>query len=383
MLPELLRELFGVSLFDYISVRMAFAAMTAFLLALISGAPVIRWLRANRVQETTGQADSAELAKHAEESGKSKTTTMGGSFLICSLVVSVLLWARLDNLHVVFGVVLTAGLAAVGFVDDFKKLTIPGCNGLSRRAKYLGLSAVVLGVLSVLVWWAEVHGRSGLLVLHPPIFKNASFDFLAYGGLGIAAFLIFEWFVIVGTSNAVNITDGMDGLAAGCTIISVLALSIFCYVTGRADWAGYLNIPHVREASEMAVVGGAMIGACMGFLWYNAYPAKVFMGDSGSLPLGGLMAWMAVVSKQELVLPLIAIVFVLDLLSSLLQTQVYVLTGRGKRIFTLAPIHHGLERHGGIFNKGGERWHEVTVVVRFWILAAIGAMASLALLKIR
>ena len=163
MLSELLRDLFGISLFDYISVRMAMAAITAFLLALTTGGPVIRWLRANHVRETTGQSDSAELAKHAEESGKSKTTTMGGSFLICSLLVSVLLWARLDNLHVVFAIVLTAGLAAVGFVDDFKKLTIPNCNGLSRRAKYVGLSAVVLGVLGVLVWWAEVHGRSGLL----------------------------------------------------------------------------------------------------------------------------------------------------------------------------------------------------------------------------
>jgi phospho-N-acetylmuramoyl-pentapeptide-transferase len=181
----------------------------------------------------------------------------------------------------------------------------------------------------------------------------------------------------------VNITDGLDGLAAGCTIISVLALSIFCYVTGRVDWSSYLNIPHVREASEMAVVGGAMIGACMGFLWYNAFPAKVFMGDSGSLPLGGLMAWMAVVSKQELVLPIVGIVFVLELLSSLVQTQVYVFTGRGKRVFTMAPVHHGLERFGGVFNKSESGWHEVTVVVRFWIIAAVGAMASLALLKIR
>lgn len=383
MLPELLSELFGVSLFGYISVRMALAATTAFLLALFSGAPVIRWLRSHRVRENKGVGDSPELAAYAEKSGKTQTTTMGGSFLICSLLISVLLWARLDNLHVVFAIVLTAGLAAVGFVDDFKKLTIPNCNGLSRSAKYVGLSIVVFGVLGVLVWWAQVHGRTGLLVLHPPIFKNAQFDFLSWGAWGIVAFMAFEWLVIAGTANAVNITDGLDGLAAGCTIISVLALSIFCYVTGRSDWSAYLHVPHVREASEMAVVGGAMIGACMGFLWYNAYPAKVFMGDSGSLPLGGLMAWMAVVSKQELVLPIVAIVFVLDLVSSLLQTQIYRLTGRGKRLFTLAPVHHGLERFGGIFTKREEGWHEVTVVIRFWILAAVGAMASLALLKVR
>ena len=219
-------------------------------------------------------------------------------------------------------------------------------------------------------------------MLYPPFFKNVSLNFLAMGSLGIALFLIFEWFVIVGTSNAVNITDGMDGLATGCAIISIGALSIFCYVTGRADWTQYLHLPYVADAGEMAVVGGAVIGACLGFLWYNAYPAKVFMGDSGSLPLGGLMAWMAVVAKQELVLPIIACVFVIDLLTSLIQTWYFRLTG-GKRLFTIAPVHHGLERFGGVFTKREEGWHEVTVVVRFWILAAIGALVSLALLKVR
>ena len=382
MLAELLTNLLGISLFGYISTRVALAALTAFVLALATGGPVIRWLRANRVREEAGKSDSAELAAYAAESGKNETTTMGGSFLVGSLLVSVLLWAQLTNLMVVLAILLTAGLAAVGFVDDYKKLTIPGCGGMSRTAKYVGLSVVVLGVLGICVWWALVHGRHTLLTLYPPFFKDAEWNFLALGTLGIALFVLFEWFVVVGTSNAVNIVDGMDGLAAGCTIITVLALSIFCYVTGRADWTGYLNLPHVADASEMAVVGGAMIGACMGFLWYNAYPAKVFMGDSGSLPLGGLMAWMAVVSKQELVLPLAALVFVLDLLSSLVQRYYYRFTGRTKRLFTLAPVHHGLERHGGVFKKG-EPWHEVTVVVRFWILAAVGAMASLALLKVR
>jgi len=186
----------------------------------------------------------------------------------------------------------------------------------------------------------------------------------------------------VGAANAVNITDGMDGLAAGSLIISGGALTFFCYVTGRADWTEYLSLPHVRHASEMAVLGGALAGACAGFLWYNAYPAQVFMGDSGSLPLGGALAWMALVSKQELVLPLIACVFVADLGTSWLQTFWYRRTG-GKRLFTLAPIHHGLERYGGVFKRRERGWHEVQVVVRFWILAAMGAMASLALLKVR
>jgi len=382
VLPELLGELFGVSLFGYISMRMALAALTAFLLAIFSGAPVIRWLLRHRVRESATKSDSPELAAEAEKNGKSQTTTMGGSFLVASLLVSVVLWAKLENVNVLLAIVLTAGLAAVGFIDDYKKLTIPGCRGMSRRAKYAGLTLVTGGVLGVLVYYAMVHGRLNLLVLYPPFFKDLRWDFLAMGGTGIALFLLFEWLVIVGTANAVNITDGMDGLAAGCAILSAGALSVFCYVTGRVDWTVYLNLPYVSDASEMAVVGAAMIGACMGFLWYNAYPAKVFMGDSGSLPLGGLMAWMAVVSKQELVLPLVAIVFVLDLLTSLGQTWYYRLTG-GKRLFTIAPVHHGLEHYGGVFTKRAAGWHEVTVVVRFWVLAAIGAMASLAILKVR
>jgi phospho-N-acetylmuramoyl-pentapeptide-transferase len=165
-------------------------------------------------------------------------------------------------------------------------------------------------------------------------------------------------------------------------IISGLALAIFCYVSGRPDWTGYLGVPHVVAASEMAVVGGALVGACLGFLWYNAFPAQVFMGDSGSLPLGGLLAWMALVSKQELVLPLIACVFVLDLGSSWAQTW-WFRRSHGKRLFTCAPVHHGLQLHGGIFKPGAKPWHEVQIVVRFWIVAACGAMASLALLKVR
>ena len=176
--------------------------------------------------------------------------------------------------------------------------------------------------------------------------------------------------------------SALDGLAAGCMIISGLALSIFCYISGRWDWTRYLLLPHVPAACEMAVVGGALCGACLGFLWYNAYPARVFMGDSGSLPIGGLLGWLALVSKQELVLPLIGLVFFAALGSSWLQTFWYRRSG-GSRVFTCAPIHHGLERHGGIFTAGAQPLHEVTVTVRFWIVAAVGAMASLALLKMR
>ena len=188
--------------------------------------------------------------------------------------------------------------------------------------------------------------------------------------------------MIVGTSNAANITDGMDGLSAGCMIISGLTLSVFCYVTGRFDWTEYLGLPYIPEAAEMTVVGGALCGACMGFLWYNAFPAKVFMGDSGSLPIGGLLAWMALIAKQELVLPLLGFVFFAELGSSALQRLYFQRTG-GKRLFTMAPIHHGLQLKGGVFRASAAPWHEVTVVVRAWIVAAACALLSLALLKVR
>ncbi len=382
MLHAIFYEHLNLRLFGYISFRVAMAAFSGFALALWWGRPTIAWLKKHRFREEVAKTDAPELARAAEASGKSKTPTMGGSFLVGALLFSVLLWARLDNLHVVLGILLTVGLAAVGFVDDWKKLTIPGCKGLSSRAKMLGLTVVTIGVLGALAWYAKSSGRYTLLALYPPFLKDAVLPLGHWGVLGVLLFLAFEWFVVVGTSNAANITDGMDGLAAGLMIISGLALLFFCYITGRSDWTGYLGIPLVSHASEMAVVGGALCGACMGFLWYNAYPAQVFMGDSGSLPLGGVLAWMALVSKQELVLPLIACVFVADLASSFIQTFYYRRSG-GVRLFTLAPIHHGLERYGGVFRRREEGWHEVQVVVRFWIIAACGAMASLALLKVR
>jgi len=380
--PALFDELLGLDLFGYITFRAAAAGLTAFALALWWGAPAIRWLQRHRVGEDVKKTDSADLARMAEAMGKQSTPTMGGSFLVGALLTSVLLWARLDSLHVVLAVLLTAGFAAVGFVDDFKKLTIRGCKGLSPSAKMVGLSVVCTAVLAALACYAWLTGRGTIFSLYPPFLKDAALPLASLGILGVLLFIAFEWVVVVGSANAANVTDGLDGLAAGCMLISGLALSVFCYVTGRPDWTGYLNLPHVRDASEMAVVGAALSGSCMGFLWYNAFPAKVFMGDSGSLPLGGLLAWMALVSKQELVLPLIAFVFVFELSSSALQRFWYRRTG-GKRLFTCAPAHHGLQLYGGLFRRRKEPWHEATIVTRFWILAGACALASLALLKIR
>ena len=381
MLTVLFDRFFDVSLFGYISFRAAMAAMTAFLCALLLGRPVIEWLKAHQVREDVSKTDSIDLARLAESMGKHKTPTMGGSFLVLSLLLSVALWCRLDNLHVVLGLVLTAGLAAVGFIDDYKKLTVPHSNGLSTGAKLLGQTAVTLFAVLALVWYAHASDRYSLLTIYPPFFKDVSISF-AGGLLSGIGFVIFAWFVIVGTSNAANITDGMDGLSAGCMIISGLTLSIFCYVTGRYDWTEYLSLPYIPEAAEMTVVGGALCGSCMGFLWYNAFPAKVFMGDSGSLPIGGLLAWMALIAKQELVLPILGFVFFVELGSSALQRVYFQRTG-GKRLFTMAPIHHGLQLKGGVFSASAAPWHEVTVVVRAWIVAGVCALLSLALLKVR
>jgi phospho-N-acetylmuramoyl-pentapeptide-transferase len=381
MFPGIFDDHLGIQLFGYISFRMAMAALTAFAFAIWWGQPAIEWLRAHKVREGV-KGDQAELDRLTEMSGKKSTPTMGGSFLVASLLASVILWGRLDNLHVVLAILLTVGLAAVGFVDDFKKLTVLGSKGLRPRAKMIGLTAAALFALLCFAYYARTTGRATLLDLFPPLLKDARIPLAALGLAGVAIFVVFQWFVVVGTSNACNITDGLDGLAAGCMIISGLALSIFCYVTGRPDWTSYLGLPHVSAASEMAVVGGALCGACMGFLWYNAFPARVFMGDSGSLPLGGLLAWMALVAKQELVLPLIGFVFFVELGSSFLQTQWFKRSG-GKRIFTCAPVHHGLQLKGGIFTPGERPWHEVQIVVRAWIIAAACAMASLSLLKVR
>ncbi len=381
MLPGIFDDMLGVQLFGYISFRMAMAALTGFAFAILFGRPVIAWLSARKVREGV-KGDLAELDALTQKTGKRDTPTMGGSFLVAAMLGSVLLWGRLDNIHVVLAILLTLGLAATGFIDDFQKLTGVAKKGLTPRAKMIGLTAATVFAVGAFAYYAWSTGRWTMLDLFPPVFKDWRVPLASLGLVGVLIFVAFQWFVVVGTSNACNITDGLDGLAAGLMIIAGLTLAVMCYVTGRPDWTLYLGLPHVSAASEMAVVGGALCGACMGFLWYNAHPARVFMGDSGSLPLGGMLAWMALVAKQELVLPLLGFVFFAELMSSFLQTQWYRRTG-GQRLFTCAPIHHGLQLKGGIFRPGPRPWHEMQIVVRAWIVAALCAMASLSLLKVR
>lgn len=367
--------------FDSISARAVLAALTSFVAVLVLGGPTIAWLRRQGVGENTSKTDARELAEMAEAAGKNQTPTMGGSFLIAALCGSVVLWCDLGNLQVVLALVLVVGLGAVGFIDDYLKLTVPGSSGLTARAKLIGQTVATLFVIGGFAWYAHASGRHSLLDVYPPFLKGVAIPF---GGtiVGTLAFIAFGWLVIAGTSNATNITDGMDGLLAGCVILSGSALAVFCYVTGRSDWTLFLDLPYIPEAAEMAVVGAALVGASLGFLYFNAYPADVFMGDSGSLPIGGLLAWMAVVAKQELVLPLLGFVFFAELGSSALQRLWYKHSG-GKRLFTMAPIHHGLQTKGGIFRPGKAKWHEVKIVTRAWIVAAVCAIASLALMRVR
>ena len=276
MIPSLLRELLDIQLFDYLSFRTAMAGLTAFLLALVFGGPTIAWLKRHRVGEDVTKTDSHLLADMAQRMGKKDTPTMGGSFLIASLLLSVLLWARLDNLQVILGLFLTAGLAAVGFVDDFRKLTVPNSKGLSAKAKMVGQTAVTLFAVAAMAWYAITSDRFSLLTVYPPFFKDFSIPFTG-GIITLGLFVTFAWLVIVGTSNAVNITDGLDGLAAGVTIITGLALTIFCYVTGRSDWTEYLNLPYVPAAAEMTVVGGRS--------------AEHASGSSGSTPSPRRSSW--------------------------------------------------------------------------------------------
>jgi len=381
MLAELLARITGSALFEYISFRAALAALTSFTAALVLGGPTIRWLRRHRVGEDVTKTAARELAELSKRMGKHETTTMGGSFLVASLLLGIVLWCPLDNIAVVIAMIIVAGMAAVGFVDDYLKLTVAESRGLSERAKLAGQTVVSVACVGALVWYARASGRYSLLELHVPFIKDWSLP-LGESLIGCLAFLTLGWLVIAGTANATNITDGMDGLLAGCTVVSGGALCVFCYVTGRSDWTEYLNLPYVPEAAEMAVVGAALVGANLGFLWFNAFPASVFMGDSGSLPIGGLLGWMALVAKQELVLPLLGAVFFIELGSSWLQRFWFRRSG-GKRLFTMAPVHHGLQLKGGIFRPGPKPWHEVTVVVRAWIVAVVCATVSLALMKVR
>ena len=344
------------NVFSYLTFRAIISTLTALVISLYFGPKLIRGLQRMQIGQTV-RDDGPE--SHLSKSG---TPTMGGILILASIVFSVLLWADLTNIYVwvVLFVVTTFGI--IGFVDDYRKVIRKDSNGLIARWKYFWQTVIGLSTALFLYYIAQGPEETSLII---PFMKDV------LPQLGIF-YVVMTYFVIVGTSNAVNLTDGLDGLAIVPTIMVAGAFALFAYVTGNANFSEYLNIPHIAMTSELVVVCTAIVGAGLGFLWFNTYPAQVFMGDVGSLALGASLGVIAVLVRQELVLFIMGGVFVMETVSVILQVGSYKL--RGQRIFRMAPIHHHYELKG---------WPEPRVIVRFWIISLVLVLIGLATLKLR
>lgn len=346
----------GFNVFNYLTLRSIFSTLTALLIAILVGPKMIRWLQRMQIGQTV-RNDGPE--SHLSKSG---TPTMGGVLILLAIIVSSLLWADLSNKYVWVTLFVIASYGVVGFVDDYRKVIRKDSKGLIARWKYFWQSIIALGVSFFLYSTTETANETALVV---PFFKEV----LPQLGL---MYIFISYFAMVGTSNAVNLTDGLDGLAIVPTILVAGALAIFAYVSGHVNFASYLNIPYLPLSGELVVICTAIVGAGLGFLWFNTYPAMVFMGDVGSLALGGALGVLAVLVRQELVLVIMGGVFVMETVSVILQVGSFKL--RGQRIFKMAPIHHHYELKG---------WPEPRVIVRFWIISLILVLIGLATLKLR
>ncbi len=346
----------GFNVFSYLTMRAILSTLTALLIAIIIGPKMIRALQRMQIGQTV-RDDGPE--SHLSKAG---TPTMGGLLILAAIVASVLLWADLTNRYVLVTLTVVIGYGIIGFIDDYRKVIRKDSKGLIARWKYFWQSLIALGVALYLYTTASSPAETSLLV---PFFKDV------FPQLGLF-FVAVVYFALVGTSNAVNLTDGLDGLAIVPTILVAGALAIFAYVTGNTNFASYLNIPFIPLTGELVIVCTAIVGAGLGFLWFNTYPAQVFMGDVGSLALGGTLGVLAVLVRQEIVLIIMGGVFVIETLSVILQVGSYKL--RGQRIFRMAPIHHHYELKG---------WPEPRVIVRFWIISLILVLVGLATLKLR
>ena len=347
-------------IFNYTSFRLVAAAITALLLAYLFGPRFVRFLRKLKYGESV-RSDGPQ--SHQSKAG---TPTMGGLLIMASMSVSILLWGNLSNLYVMVLWLCTLGLSAVGFVDDYSKSVLKISGGMRARTKFFW--QIVIGLAFALLVFFFPYAPKGATEqatsLFVPFMKNPLMN------MGIFA-VGFWLFVVVGTSNAVNLTDGLDGLAAGISVIVIATLALLAYITGLEEVSRYLLLVHVPEANEISVFLAALGGACVGFLWYNAHPAEVFMGDTGSLALGGSIGMSAILIHREILLVVLGGVFVAEALSVILQVGSFKL--RGKRIFRMAPLHHHFELGG---------WHENKVVTRFWIVGVLLALISIASLKI-
>ncbi|NPU91811.1 MAG: phospho-N-acetylmuramoyl-pentapeptide-transferase [Gammaproteobacteria bacterium] len=344
------------NVFQYLTLRGILGVLTALSIAFIVGPIMIRKLSFHQIgQSVRNDGPKSHLSKAG-------TPTMGGALILVAIFISTLLWADLRNKYVWVVLAITLIFGAVGWVDDYRKVVQRNSKGLPAKWKYFWQSVGGLGVAFFLYYTAQTPAEIQLLV---PFFKNVQVDIGWF-------YIVLTYFVIVGTSNAVNLTDGLDGLAILPTVLVGGALGVFAYVTGNVQFATYLQIPYIAGTGEMIVICGALVGAGLGFLWFNTYPAQVFMGDVGALALGGILGTLAVITRQEIVLFIMGGVFVMETVSVILQVASFKLTGR--RIFRMAPIHHHFELKG---------WAEPKVIVRFWIITVILVLIGLATLKLR
>lgn len=342
--------------FQYLTLRAILSTLTALSMALFCGPGIIKWLASLRV----GQVIRDDGPKsHFSKAG---TPTMGGTLIIIAIMFGTLLWADLANRYIWLVLIVTVGFGAIGFWDDYRKLVLKHSRGMPARQKYFFQSVLGFGAAYYLFSIATLPVETQLVV---PFFKNIT---IMLGPM----FILLTYFVIVGSSNAVNLTDGLDGLAIMPAVMIAGALGVFAYVTGNINYSTYLGIPYVPGAGEMVVFCGALVGAGLGFLWFNTYPAQVFMGDVGALALGAALGLVAVIVRQEIVFFVMSGIFVIETVSVILQVASFKL--RGKRIFKMAPIHHHFELKG---------WPEPRVIVRFWIITFVLVMCGLATLKLR
>lgn len=352
----------GLNVFQYISFRALCAGLTSFLLCLLFGDRLIRHLVRLKLGQPIRSAEEVHRLNELH-GGKKGTPTMGGILLIGAIIASTLLWARPDNPFVWLCIITVLVLGGIGFYDDWLKVTKKTSDGISSRLKF-ALQCLLAG------------GITAFFLLSPSLAKQAQelyIPFIKGPVLSMGPWTyLFYLLIIVGSSNAVNLTDGLDGLASGCTVMAGACFGVFTYLAGNYKTAVYLQIPYFANAGELAVVSLALAGAALGFLWWNCHPAKVFMGDTGSLAIGGLLGVLAICCKQELLLAIVGGVFVAEALSVILQVASFKLTG--KRIFKMSPLHHHFELSG---------WKENTVTVRFWIMAIVLGLLGIATLKLR
>ena len=346
-----------LNVFKYITFRIGLSVVTSLIIIFLIGNPLINYFSKKQI---TGPIRQDGPIDHIIK--KSGTPTMGGLMILIGIIVSTLMWADLTNVYIWIVIFVCTSLGLLGFVDDYLKIKHKNSSGINAKLKFLGQLLISLVAIITLIYFTE---HESILNLYFPFFKNLVLN------MGLF-FIPFGIFVIIGSSNAVNLTDGLDGLATVPVMLVALSFSLICYLVGNTIFSNYLQIQYIPNVGELSIFCGSIVGSCLGFLWYNAPPAKIFMGDTGSLSLGGSIASVAIIVKHEIVLAIVGGLFVLETASVIIQVVSFKLTG--KRVFKMAPIHHHFEKKG---------WAESTVVIRFWIISIILALIGLATLKLR